>query len=151
MKKDKGGLTKVEIRSVLISLNLSAFVVALFDETDSLKNHGFYNCCSPAYTIINATKKEQDAFFIERYVPLFETIYDFSQVLAYDNLLKGFVRYSPEKLDALKSNEVLTWDGTFLHQILAWYEDDKSDQEILRICGLLGLKYGQKILESIYR
>lgn len=136
MEDNQNRLTKAEIRSVLISLNLSAFVVALFDETDSLKNHGFYNCFSPVYTIINATEKEQDAFSVERYIPLFETIYDFSQVLAYYNLQKGFVRYSPENLGALKTNEVQTWDGTFVNQILAWYEDDKTEQEILRICGL---------------
>ncbi|GGH03246.1 hypothetical protein [Pedobacter zeae] len=151
MEKDQNSITKAEIRSVLVSLNLSPFVIALFDETDSLNMYGFYNHFSPPYHILHATRKEQEVFLTDRYIPLFETIHDFSQVLAYDKVLQGFIRYSPENLSTLKTNQVLTWDGIFVKQILTWYEEEKNDPEILALCDLLGLKHAQKVLDSIYQ
>lgn len=148
---DPNRITEIQIRSVLLSLNLSPFVIALFDETDNLENYGFYNYFKPPYTIIDSPKIEQDAFEIDRYIPLFETMDDFLEVLAYDKILGGFIRYSPEDNIPLGQHDVLTWDGIFVGQILSWYEDEKLDKEILKICGLLGLEHGRKILDTIYK
>lgn len=149
IEKDKTRVTKKQIRSKLIELNLSPFVIELFDETRSLKEFGFYDTFIPPDFIIDQTKKEQDLFEIDRYIPLFETMDDFLEVLAYDTKLNSFIRYCPEDNFPIENNEILNWDGIFVMQILTWYEDLKTDKEILNICNLLGLKYGTEILESI--
>lgn len=59
-------------------------------------------------------------------------------------LQQGLIRYSPENRSTLKTIEVLTWDGIFVKQILTWYEDEKTDVEILRICELLILNIASK-------
>jgi len=74
---------------------------------------------------------------------------DFLEVLAYDNVLEGYIRYCPEDNIPRNTYDVLTWDGVFVRQILTWYEDCKTDDEILTVCHLLGLNYGRQILENI--
>jgi len=150
LENDKERLTKEQIRTVLIELNLSPFVVGLFDETENLQKYDFYDTFIPAHTITNCSSIEQSAFEVDRYIPLFETMDDFLEVLAYDSVLKGFIRYCPEDAIPMADYIVLTWDGTFVGQILTWYEDDKSDDQILHICNLLGLKYAEQILASIH-
>ena len=144
------GITEEEIRTVLVSLNLAPFVIKLFDGTENLTKHGFYNVFLPPYSMIDQTKEEQAIYETGRYIPLFETMDDFLEVLAYDNVLQGFIRYCPEDDLPLANYEVLTWDGTFIEQILEWYENNKTDGDILNICKLFGLKHSKEILESIH-
>lgn len=149
IQNDKNRVTKEQIKSILITLNLSPLVLELFDETKSLREFGFYDTFKPPNHIIDLTKKEQDTFEIDRYIPLFETMDGFLEVLAYDKISQGFIRYCPEDNIPLTEYEALNWDGVFVMQILTWYEDCKSDDEILNICNLLGLTYGKEILNSI--
>lgn len=100
--------------------------------------------------MIDQTKEQQAIYETGRYIPLFETMDDFLEVLAYDNVLQGFIRYCPEDDLPLANYEVLTWDGTFIEQILEWYENNKTDGDILNICKLFGLKHSKEILESIH-
>lgn len=150
LENDKSRLTKDQIRAVLVELDLSRFVVELFDETENLQKYDFYDTFIPPHMIIDCNSMEQSVSDVDRYIPLFETMDDFLEVLAYDNVLKGFIRYCPVDTIPMADHDVLTWDGTFVGQILTWYEDGKSDDQILHICNLMGLKYAEQILKSIH-
>jgi len=150
LENDKSRLTKDQIRAVLVELDLSRFVVGLFNETENLQKYDFYDTFIPPHMIIDCNSMEQSVFDVDRYIPLFETMDDFLEVLAYDNVLKGFIRYCPEDTIPMADHDVLTWDGIFVGQILTWYEDGKSDDQILNICNLMGLKYAKQILKSIH-
>ena len=150
--KDKDRLTSVEIRDLLTHLNLSPSIPKLFDKTEDLTHYGFYDCFRPADDLIEGmTQKEQEIVFShKRYYPLFETMDDGLEFLVYDKTLNGFLRFNPEDNKPLETYEVLTWDGIFVSTLLIWYyEDEHTEEEILKICDLLGLTQGTLILNEM--
>lgn len=143
-------MKKTEIRNILIEANLNSFVIALFDEVEDLRNYNFYDCFRPANFITERFNEEdKQKYNLDRYVFLFETMDDNLEFLVYDRELKGYIRYHIDEARPFSNYEVLTWDGTFVQQFVTWYEDDHTDDEILKICDLFGLKYGREMLESI--
>ena len=95
------------------------------------------------------TKREQDLYEVDRFVPLFETQDDFGEILAYDKEMQGFIRYSPEDNFAKTDHPVLSWDGIFVGKILGWWEQEKEEAEIIKLSQLLGLEDAELILASI--
>ena len=90
IENDKDRLTKEQVRDFLVKLNVTPFVLGLFDETKNLIDYDFYNHFTAPYHIIESTKKEQLTFKTEQYIPLFESSYDFGEVLAYDKINNDF-------------------------------------------------------------
>ncbi|MDU1892779.1 MAG: hypothetical protein E6767_19025 [Dysgonomonas sp.] len=152
-ERDTEKITKEQIREVLV------YVVKEFDLPDKLleiydsgqympfREYGFYNVFSCPEEVFLMTKKEMDEYNVDRYVPLFVTSDDFGVILAYDNIKHGFVKYYPE----LPQDEypVYTWDGVFISEVMAWYEDEKEDEDIIKMGTILGIKKIREILETI--
>lgn len=149
MENNKERVTEAEIRKLIINLNLSATVLELFNGTcnDEVMEREFHKDYTIPYAILELTKEQQDEYLIDRYKPILA--YAHSTIFAYDSKLKGFIVYNIEE-DIVEKEECLTWDGLFISEILRWWEYEVSDDDILYIGNLFGLKHTQKILESIY-
>lgn len=148
-ERDTERITLTQIREVLTSIRLSEFVIHLFDEKVNLKEYGFFDVFRSPKQFVLMTKREQDLYEVDRYVPLFETQDDFGEILAYDKETQGYIRYSPEDNFAKTDHPVLTWDGIFVGKILDWWEQEKEEEKIVNLCQLLGLINCEQILTSI--
>ena len=141
-------ITSEDIRKLIVELNLQPVILDLFNENCKDKIIGKY-CLGYAcpYQILDLPKIQQNHYCVERYKPL---LVDYGcKIFAYDVVSKGFTSYSIE-LFIEKELQILTWDGIFIDEILHWWEKEITDDEILYLGNLFGLKYTKLILESIY-
>ena len=141
-------VTEQETRKLIIELKLSQTILELFDGKceDEIVLDTFRNDYADPYAILCLTEEQQNKYRIDRYKPILA--YAFSTIFAYDIKQKGFVSYYIELM-----NEQLvcfTWDGLFVQEILKWLDFEISDENILHIGNLFGLKYTKEILDSYY-
>jgi len=149
LENDKDRVTESEIRKLIIDLKLSGIVLDLFNETcnDEVMEYGLHEDYVIPYAILELTKKQQDEYLVDRYKPILA--YAHSTIFAYDSELNGFIVYDIED-KIVDKEECLTWDGIFVNEVLRWWENDVSNEDILYIGNLFGLKYTKEILDSIY-
>lgn len=149
MENNKERATEAEIRKLIIDLKLPPIVLELFNGTcnDKVMELTFHKDYTILYAILELTKEQQDEYLIDRYKPILA--YAHSTIFAYDSKLKGFIVYNIEE-DIVEKEECLTWDGLFISEILRWWEYEVSDDDILYIGNLFGIKQTKQILESIY-
>lgn len=95
---------------------------------------------------IDHPTEELKHYKVDRYVP-FLSIYQ-SAVFAYDNVANKFVSYRIEyfREDNL---ERLSWDGLFIEEVCAWWEDEWPDADIVHIGDLLGLQHTKELIDNI--
>ncbi|MDR2920332.1 MAG: hypothetical protein LBV72_13340 [Tannerella sp.] len=149
LENDKERVTESEIRKLILDLKLPAVVLDFFNETynDEAMEYELHEDYAIPYAILELTKKQQDEYLIDRYKPILAYLH--STVFAYDSKLKGFIVYDIED-KIIEKEECLTWDGIFVNEVLRWWENDISDEDILHIGNLFGLKHTKEILDSIY-
>ena len=141
---------KNEIKKMIIDLQLPQIVLQLFNGNviDKIANsHFLSDKYKEPYTLFEIPLEQlYVAYKVDRYVPFLACHQ--SKIFAYDKLTKGFIAYSIEcfREDNLQR---LTWDGLFVDEIIAWWEDEWSDEDIMHIGGLLKLKHTKQLIEDI--
>lgn len=161
-KEDAQKVTEEDMRNTIIKLNLPITILELFDGTCADKvvtrlglneSYGF----TKPYAIIDLLKYQQDHYLIDRYIPLLA--YGHGTIYAYDSLLNGFIKYYLELGPKDGQYPTLTWDGVFIDYIFSlwenkWIDDDNEEytnEDIIYVGKLLGLKHIEVIMESIVR
>lgn len=152
-ERDNERITKEQVREVLVyvvkEFHLPDKILEIYDSGQYMpfQEYGFYDIFSCPEEIFLLTKKEMDVYNVDRYVPLFVTMDDFGEILAYDNIKHGFIKYYPE----LPKDEypIFKWDGIMVSKVMAWYEDEHEDEDIIKIGTLLGIKQIKEILETV--
>lgn len=141
-------ITKAAIQTLIIALKLPPIILDLFNGTctDNIVLRNLRQDYGEPYQIFCLTGLQQDSYFTDRYKPILS--YTNSTIYAYDMVSKGYIKYSVELMN--KNPEYFTWDGLFVRDILFWWELEISDEDILYIGNLFGLKYTKDILDSIY-
>lgn len=157
---DTEKITEQDMRDAIIRLKLPKVILELFDGTCTdevitrLGLNDSYTFTKP-YAIINLQRFQQDHYLIERFTPLLA--YRHGTIYAYDNLLNGFIKYYTELGPKEGNYPVLTWDGIFIRNIYTLWEEKWSekgdeyytDEDIIYVGNLLGLKHTKEILDSI--
>lgn len=151
LNADIDRITPIQIEALIPTLNLSKNILTLFKgecSDEIMKKHFFDKDYSIPYEILYSTKKQQDAYLIDRYKPILA--YATEKIFAFDTKLRGFNKYYLET--GIQDDEYcFTWDGLFISEILFWWECEIPDNEILYIGNYLGLNYTKEILDSIYK
>lgn len=148
LENDKQRVSKAEIRNLILDLKLPQIIPDIFDGIckDEIIKQKLNNQYTAPYAVIELTKKQQDNYLIDRYKPILS--YGHATIFAYDTELKGFITYDIEMMT--RNPKCLTWDGLFISKILRWWEYELSNEDILHIGNLFGLKNTKYILNSIY-
>ena len=135
--QDTNRITNKEVRELIVTLQLPPIVLDLFDgkpEAHNLINHMF---SPPKHITECMTRKEQDYYNIEQYMPIFEVSDDFLEVWFYDKINKGYIKYYPEDGLELTEYKLFTWEGLFVYVILFWWQCEDTDEIILQRWELL--------------
>lgn len=143
-------VTHEEINTLIRALGLSPTVSELFEgscKDEVMQRYLLDRSYTDPYMVLSLEKIQQDTYLIDRYKPFLA--YASSTIFAYDTLLKGYVSYNIE-LDVTDLKACLTWDGLFIPEIRRWWEYEISDEDIIHIGQLFGLKHTAEILQSIY-
>lgn len=143
------GITREDMRNLIIRLDLPQTILELYDETCTdpiLKKNGLLTDYSYPDMILCLNKEQQDVYQTDIYKPFLSSYSE--TIFAYDEVSKGYIRYSVEYFKG-KINS-LTWDGLFVREILSWWEFEINDDDILYIGNLFGLKHTKNIISELY-
>lgn len=146
---EKQGVTRNEIRDLIVKLQLPPVVLELFDDNCSdeiMKKLFLDKDFVEPYYILGLTKEQQEYYKTDRYKPLLA--WEPGRIIAYDINTNGFVVYSVE-LFREENLERLTWEGLFVSEILFLWEMERSDEDILYMGNLFGLENVSEMLESL--
>ena len=139
-------MKKEEIENLIKELDLPAMVLEIFNKTDKAKLLNLdieYSCPSEFFIM---TDEELEPFKTSSIIP-FMCDGSFYTIYAYDIKRKAFLTYNIE--EGITSEDRYKWDALFIKDILNWWEEEISDEEILERGKLLGINHINGILKCI--
>lgn len=139
-------ITEAEVKDLIKKLNLAPILLEIFDEqiVDEIAMDEFRKRISKPYSIFTLDSNEQEAYQVQRFIPIFE--FGSDRIIAYDLENKGFINYSLE--EGIQSPTLLTFEGVFLEEMIAMFENEVSESDIIHIGKLLGFKHTESIVED---
>jgi len=139
-------ITETAVKDLIKKLNLAPIILEVFEEQidDEIAMEELGESISKPYSIFALDSNEQEAYQVHRYIPILEI--DSDRIIAYDLENKGFINYFLE--EGIQSPTLLTFEGVFLEEMIAMFENEVSESDIIHIGKLLGFKHTESIVED---
>jgi len=149
LKPQKNTLSLDDIRNIILSLKLPPVVMDLFNGTctnERLKCLLGTRYQAPYLLLEIPLHQAVKQYKVDRYVPFLAVWQNI--IFAYDGEKKGFVRYGIESFDA-DNLQLLTWEDLFLEEVIAWWELEWQEEDIIYMSDLFGLKQIEEVLREL--
>ncbi len=139
-------ITETAVKDLIKKLNLVPIILEIFEEQidDEIAMEELGESISKPYSIFALDSNEQEAYQVHRYIPILEI--DSDRIIAYEVENKGFINYSLE--EGIHNPTLLTFEGAFLEELIAMFENEVSESDIIHIGKLLGFKHTEDIVED---
>lgn len=146
---DTERLREEDVLKLINELELPKTIKDLFLKNEAVPM-GLENFYRPPTEYFLMTKKGQDYYQVDRIIP-FLCDAGFYKIYAYDTVQKAFLSFEIEMSEAEfnQNTRRFTWDGIFVEDILAWWENEVENEQILEYGKALSLKWTKEILMSI--
>ena|GEM_PF-839229 len=148
-KPQKNTLSLDDIRNVILSLKLPPIMLDLFNETginERLKCLSGTRYQAPYPLLEMPLHQAVKQYKVDRYIPFLAVWQDI--IFAYDSEKKGFVRYGIESFDA-DNLQLLTWEDLLLEEVIAWWELEWQEEDIIYMSDLFCLKQIEEVLREL--
>lgn len=139
-------ISEVAVKELIKKLNLAPIILEIFEEQidDEIAMEELGESISKPYSIFALDSNELEAYQVQRYIPILEIESD--RIIAYDVENKGFINYSLE--EGIQNPTLLTFEGAFLEELIAMFENEVSESDIIHIGKLFGFKHTEDVVED---